>query len=293
MSTYSNKKEFKDLSLLDAFLFALATENPKDAELIARTIIRRVFGWQVADIQVEMEKQYLGTRIGGKGIRLDLQVTEMNQGKAVRLYDIEPNAYEEQYLEKRSRYYLSLTDVKHLGTSKKYKEFSDYFSVWILPYDPFGDNRMVYTVKNMVVENPNLVYNEGVTRVFLYTDGELGGTEEIQSLLKYMEDSNESNAVDSELKEIHSVVSRIKSDEEAGEHYMTWDDVIEYEKRDSFEAGHEAGLEEGLQAGMETGINNFIAACRKMNQSDNDIINLLMDEFSLTKEIAIAKVTNN
>ena len=30
-----------------------------------------------------------------------------------------------------------------------------------------------------------------------------------------------------------------------------------------------------------------------MNQSDNDIINLLMDEFSLTKEIAIAKLTNN
>ena len=125
MSTHSNKKEFKDLSLLDAFLFALATENPKDAELIARTIIRRVFGWQVADIQVEMEKQYLGTRIGGKGIRLDLQVTEMEDGKAVRIYDIEPNTYEEKYLEKRSRYYLSLTDVKHLGTSQKYKELPD------------------------------------------------------------------------------------------------------------------------------------------------------------------------
>ena len=264
-------------------------ENPKDAELIARTIIRRVFGWQVADIQVEMEKQYLGTRIGGKGIRLDLQVTEMNQGKAVRLYDIEPNAYEEKYLEKRSRYYLSLTDVKHLGTSKKYKELPDYFSVWILPYDPFGDNRMIYTVKNMVVENPTLVYNEGVTRVFLYTEGELGGTEEIHNLLNYMKNSNEANAVDPELQEIHSVVSRIKSDEEAGEHYMTWEDVIEYEKRDSFEAGRE----EGLQAGIETGINNFISACRKMNQSDNDIINLLMNEFSLTKEEAIAKLSNN
>ena len=55
MSTYSNKKEFKDLSLLDAFLFALATENPENAKLIAKIVIRRVFGWQVADIQVEME----------------------------------------------------------------------------------------------------------------------------------------------------------------------------------------------------------------------------------------------
>lgn len=64
MSTYSKKKDFKDLSLLDAFLFALATENPQNAELI------------------------------------------------------EPNTYEEKYLEKRSRYYLSLTDTKYLGKFK-------------------------------------------------------------------------------------------------------------------------------------------------------------------------------
>lgn len=130
MSTYSKKKDFKDLSLLDAFLFALATENPQNAELIARTIIRRVF---------------------------------------------------------------------------------------------------------------------------LYTEGELRGTEEIQSLLKYLEDSNEINAIDSELQQIHSVVSRIKNDEEVGEHNMTWEDVIEYEKRDSYEAG------------LEEGINKFISACRKIN----------------------------
>ena len=62
---------------------------------------------------------------------------------------------------------------------------------------------------------------------------------------------------------------------------MTWEDVIEYEKRDSYEAG------------LEEGINKFISACRKINQSDNDIVTLLMEEFSITKEIAIAKVTNN
>ena len=103
MSTYSKKKDFKDLSLLDAFLFALATENPQNAELI------------------------------------------------------EPNTYEEKYLEKRSRYYLSLTDTKYLGKIKEYKDLPDFVSIWILPYAPFGDIRMVYTVKNMGVENPKLV----------------------------------------------------------------------------------------------------------------------------------------
>ena len=145
---------------------------------------------------------------------------------------------------------------------------------------------MIYTVKNLVVENPSLVYNEGVTRVFLYTEGELGGTEEIQNLLNYMQNSSEANATDSELREIHSVVSRIKGDEEAGERYMTLEDVIDYEKEESYNDGLEAGREEGSIAG-------FISACRKMKQSDGSILTLLMEEFSLTKEEAIAKLTNN
>ena len=146
-------------------------------------------------------------------------------------------------------YYFETTD----------KELPDYFSVWILPYDPFGDNRMIYTVKNMVVENPSLVYNEGVTRVFLYTEGELGGTEEI-----------------------HSVVSRIKGDEEAGERYMTLEDVIDYEKEESYNTGREEGSVLG-----------FISACREFGKTDEEIINLLIEKFSLTKEEAIAKLSNN
>lgn len=62
---------------------------------------------------------------------------------------------------------------------------------------------------------------------------------------------------------------------------MTWEDVIEYEKRDSFEEG------------KKVGINNFISACHKMDKSDEDIITLLMEEFSLTEEEAIDKVTNS
>ena len=154
----------------------------------------------------------------------------------------------------------------------------DYFSVWILPYDPFGDNRMIYTAKNVIVENPELEYNDGVTRVFLYTDGNIGGTEEIRALLKYFMESNDANAVDSELEAIQHVVSGIKKDREVGERYMTLDDVINYEKRDSFEDGK---------------YNGFISACRKMNHSDDDIINQLIEEFSLTKKEAIAKLTNN
>ena len=119
----------------------------------------------------------------------------------------------------------------------------------------------------------------------MYTGGNIGGTEEIRTLLRYFIESNEETAVDSELKEIQNVVSGIKKDREVGERYMTLDDVINYEKRDSYIEGKKSGIEEG--------VDKFISACRKMKHSDDDIINLLIEEFSLTKEEAIAKLTNN
>lgn len=36
----------------------------------------------------------------------------------------------------------------HIG---KFKNLPQLVMIWILPYDPFGDDRMLYTVKNMVV----------------------------------------------------------------------------------------------------------------------------------------------
>ena len=292
MSEKSICKTIKDLNLLDSFLFSELTENPENAKLIARIIIKRVFGWQVDNIEVESEKQYHGYRIGQKGIRLDLQVTELDNKKIIRFYDIEPNQYIEKFLAKRSRYYLSLTDAKLLGTSKKYKELPEYFSVWILPYDPFGDNRMVYTVKNMVAENPQLVYNDGVTRIFLYTDGEIGGNDELRALLRYFVKTQESNAVDEELQEIQSVVSDIKNDEEVGERYMTIEEVIEYEKDDSYEKGHSDGMSAGISTGISTGINGCIRACRKFGKSDAEIIEVLIEEYALSHEEAEQKVNN-
>ena len=285
MSVISYRKSFQDLNLLDSFLFSTATVDPNNAKLIARVIIRRVFGWTLTNIEVETEKQYPGIGVGQKGIRLDLEVIEKEDGKIVRIFDIEPNAYVDKTIPKRSRYYQSLSDANHLNASKVYSYLPDYFSIWILPYDQFGDNRMIYTVKNTIVENPELEYNDGVTRVFLYTGGNIGGTEEIRTLLRYFIESNEENAVDSELKEIQNVVSDIKNDREVGERYMTLDDVINYEKRDSYIEGKKSGIEEGVE--------KFISACRKMKHSDDDIINLLIEEFSLTKEEAIAKLTNN
>ena len=144
---------------------------------------------------------------------------------------------------------------------------------------------MIYTVKNSVVENPKIVYNDGVTKVYLYTKGTKGGNDNLRALLNFMENSNEENATDSDLCKIQEILDVIRNNEEVGERYMTWEDVIEYEKRDSYEDGRKSGLEQGINA--------LISTCRELCVSNEEIIAKLMEKFSLTEDEAKEKVTNN
>lgn len=82
----------------------------------------------------------------------------------------------------------------------------------------------------MVVENGELQYNDGVIKLFLFTKGNKGGSEELKSLLTYFEETTQANAVDAELQEIQKIVETIKRDHETEERYMTLQEIIDHEK---------------------------------------------------------------
>ena len=90
---------------------------------------------------------------------------------------------------------IALADVKLLETGTDYDKLPDMWTIWILPYDPFGLNYMLYTVKNRVEEN----------------------------------------AVDEELLKLHSKVERLKSSKEVGVKYMHMAEVIKYQVEEEVE----------------------------------------------------------
>lgn len=274
-SNISQTKNLEDLDIMDAFLFEGVTESPEDAKLIADIIIRRTTGHTVKNLVVETEKQLKGISLNKRGIRLDILATEKDGEKTLRIYDIEPNNYEEKDIPHRSRFYQSLIDSKLLPTDTKFKELPDSISIWILPYDPFGDNRMLYTVKNMVVENNHLMYNDGVTKIFLYTKGTKGGSKKLKELLTFMENTISANAVDEDLTNIQQIVNKVKSRTDVKERYMTLQEMIDYEKRDSFEEGVEFGRAEGV-----------ISAYKSIGKDKDQIKVHLVEQFQITKEKA-------
>jgi len=286
-SNISQTKPLEELDMIDSFLFEGTTESIEDAKLIAGVIIRRATGHTVENLIVETEKQLKGISVNKRGIRIDVLATEKDGEKILRIYDIEPNKYEEKDIPRRSRFYQSLIDSKLLPTDTKFKELPDSMSIWILPYDPFGDDRMLYTVKNMVVENNHLVYNDGVTKIFLYTKGTKGGSKELKELLTFMENTSSDNAVDEELAKIQRIVDKVKSRSDVKERYMTLQEVIDYEKRDSYEEGVEIGRAEGIAEGIAVGIiQGTISTYKSFGQDITQAKVHLINQFQLTKEKA-------
>ena len=263
----SGLKSLEDLNMLDSFLFSVSTEETKNAELIARIIIERATGIKLGEVIIETEKQFKGLDIDRRGIRLDLCISELRNGRTARVFDIEPNNYRYKSLPRRDRYYQSVTDAKLLGSGMETDELPEFISIWILPYDPFGENRMIYTVKNVVVENNQLVYNDGVMKFFLYTEGEYGGSDSLKSLLRYMSGTCKANAVDEELEKLQSIVEEVKHRREVGERYMTLQDMIDFEKE-------------------ETGIITTIRVCHKVGLSKEETKDMLIEEYSLDADEA-------
>ena len=282
-------KPLQELDLIDAFLFGASTEKPQDAEFIAKLIIERATNEKVDKISVVSEKELAGIDIFHHGIRMDLYVEEFEDKRLAKVYDIEPNKYKPSEIPMRSRYSQSLTDVKLLKAGEPYENLPDYISIWILPYDPFGQNRMIYTVKNVVEEYPHLVYNDGVKRLFLYVGGELGGTEKLKDLLQYFSSSKKANVKDAELERLHSIVENTKSQRKVGNRYMTLQDMIDYEKKESYEDGVALGREEGKAEGIRA----VVASLKEFSIPEEQILNQLMQKFSLPMEEAKTYLNEN
>ena len=86
----------------------------------------------------------------------------------------------------------------------------------VLIYYLYEDNTRIFLLnysKNFIEEFPELVYNDGVKKLFLYVGGEFGGTEKLKSLLQYFSDSNTPNVTDTDPEHLHNIVENTKSNQ--------------------------------------------------------------------------------
>ena len=107
---------------------------------------------------------------------------------------------------------------------------------------------MYYEAGTVLKTHPNVPYNDGIRRIFLYADGELpeGNSEDdqrIKALLRYINDSTDANATDDNTKKLNGIVKSTKSKKDIGIAYMkSWEREKEL-KREGKEEGRIEGEE--------------------------------------------------
>lgn len=286
--TTKPRRPLAELNLMDDFLFQQILLQEKEGPEFCRIILSTILGRPIRNVRIIPQKNILGIDTDRHGIRLDAYIediseiddpifaNEIDAQIIPDIYDIEPNkTFEKKSLPKRMRYYHGLIDTQLLSTGIKYDKLQNVVIIFILPYDPFEKNRMVYTIRNQCIEDSSVFYDDGATKIFLYTKGKEGNpSQELKDMLQYMENTSVENVTNENLNSIHQIVENTKHRKEVGINYMkSWEH-------------DEMVRNEGIEQGIDHGIKSLILTLQEMNVSSEQISSKLIQHFSLTFEEA-------
>ncbi len=293
-------KPIEQMNVIDDFLFSEIMADEKNGLEVCRMILGCILKRKIGNIHFTAQKNIPGVSEESHGIRLDAYVTEKaeeseDEAEDINVYDIEPDRRSDKKadLPQRSRYYADLIDVQLLQTGVDYKKLPKLVTIFILTYDPFGENAMYYEAGCVLKTHPQVSYDDGVRRIYLYVGGQLpenAGEEEknLRTLLRYINDSTESNATDDNTKRLNEIVRSTKARKDIGVKYMkSWE-----RERELLETGKAEGIELGRTEGGDLRDAQRIEDMLRRGKTAEEIIDFCGYPDELVKKIEAQKHIN-
>ena len=227
------KRSLEDLNVIDDFLMNAAASDREGGEEFCRLILSTLLEREVGKIHINTQKVISAGAPNLRGIRMDVEIIE-SAGELINVYDIEPCRYHKRGLEKSNRFYQAKIDSRYMESGERdFTKLPNLYIITILPYDPFGENYMMYQIINQCLEVPGLEYKDGLRYIYFNTTGKKGGSPAIRELLQYFQNSTETNARSERLQRIHEHIKKVKVLPEVREEFMRLDDIIYYEREEA------------------------------------------------------------
>ena len=226
------RRKLEELNLLDDFLFHAMLAYPDTGEAFIRKLLETLFDRKFPHLKIRAQESFAGVNTDFRGARLDVYIEEdgsaqINGDEIPTVYDVEPdhnhkNA-EIKAFPKRARFYHAMIDRRSLKAGEHFGKMKKVYVIFICDYDPFGYDRALYTIKNRCLEEPTMPYEDDAETWVLYTRGKKGNiSESLRQLLSYMENTNQNNAINEDLRDIQQMVDQVKRDGEVSLRYMKW-----------------------------------------------------------------------
>lgn len=223
------RRKLEELNLMDDFLFNAMLTHPETGEKFTHTILKLLFNRDFKNLKVSAQKFYAGMNTDLRGARLDVCIegdcVDIDGEDIPSVYDVEPDQNDKAEaiaaFPKRSRFYHAIIDSRSLKSGEDFGKLKQVYVIFICNYDLFGYDRVWYTIKNRCLEELEMDYEDGAVTLVLYTRGTKGKiSEELRQFLNYMENTDQNNAVNDELKSIQRMVDAVKRDGEVSLRYM-------------------------------------------------------------------------
>lgn len=231
------KKKLEDMDVMDDFLMGQLAADEVCGTAFCRLLISTLLQKKIGNLRVSTQRVIPALTPLLRGIRMDVEVEELGESESweeaavMNIYDMEPHLQKDKDIPRHNRFYQAKIDSRGLESGEKnFDRLPNLYVLTILSFDPFGKDRMVYTVRNHCEEEPELEYEDGLRFYYFYTGGTCGGNEALKTMLTYMQDSRKENVVDQITTELHNYVSRVKVSPEVKKAYMRWEEIIYYER---------------------------------------------------------------
>ncbi len=226
------RRKLEELNLLDDFLFNAMLAYPDTGEAFIRKLLETLFDRKFPHLKIRAQESFAGVNTDLRGARLDVYIEEdgsvqINGDEIPTVYDVEPDhnhkSAEIKAFPKRARFYHAMIDRRSLKAGENFGKMKKVYVIFICDYDPFGYDRVLYTIKNRCLEEPTMPYEDDAETWVLYTRGKKGNiSESLRQLLSYMENTNQNNAINEDLRDIQQMVDQVKRDGEVSLRYMKW-----------------------------------------------------------------------
>ena len=232
--------KWNKLTLRNNFMFRLVMEKQE----LCKKLIECILGIKIKSISYMEHEKSFEANLKSKGIRLDLFVID-EDGVA---YDIEmqmDNSYKE-FLGRRTRYYVSTMDNNALKKGERYSQLRKSYVIFICTFDPFGRGLAKYTFNAICNEDHSLVLDDGVTRVFINTEGDRHRiSKELASLIGYI---STGEVTDDYTKDLDEEVRALRNDDGRERDYMTYMQTIMEHEDIAYSQGITQGISQANKA---------------------------------------------
>lgn len=155
------RRKLEELSLMDDFLFNAMLTHPETGEKFTNKILKLLFNREFKNLKVSAQKFYAGMNTNFRGARLDVCIegdcVSIEGDEIPSVYDVEPDQNNRvkdiSAFPKRSRFYHAIIDSRSLKSGEDFGKLKQVYAIFICNYDPFGYDRILYTIKNRCLED--------------------------------------------------------------------------------------------------------------------------------------------